>query len=417
MSAIQYISEQSGIDILNNLQKVGEYRLGDVLGEGRFGIVYKGIHIHTGEDVAIKFLKIWSVPDHARPNLKKRFELEFETGQIKSDNLINSIKMDQIDEIPYFVMDYCSGGNLERLLQSNPSEETKKHIAEHILYGLHDLHRNGKIHRDLKPENVLFDNLANPRLTDFGISGHINIQLTVVNNDDKPEQVFGSYAYMAPEQLSPTKRKNTLLPTIDIFSFGVVCFELMTGKLPFGPWNHFDDIDPYIRRAAAGDHDELEDQIDPLWRHIIHKCLMADREQRFQNIGEILSLLNPDNNDVHQPVNTVFSLQILDGEEFGRIYPVTLRSILRMGRESDTTDNEVALHETITNYISRRHATFENIEDEVYIRDGQWDDSQSIWCKSKNGTYVNGIKINPNDGLKLFRDDIITIGNTSIKIF
>jgi pSer/pThr/pTyr-binding forkhead associated (FHA) protein len=58
-----------------------------------------------------------------------------------------------------------------------------------------------------------------------------------------------------------------------------------------------------------------------------------------------------------------------------------------------------------------------NIEDEVYIRDGQWDDSQSIWCKSKNGTYVNGIKINPNDGLKLFRDDIITIGNTSIKIF
>jgi serine/threonine protein kinase len=57
----------------------------------------------------------------------------------------------------------------------------KKHIAEHILYGLHDLHRNGKIHRDLKPENVLFDNLANPRLTDFGISGHINIQLTVVN--------------------------------------------------------------------------------------------------------------------------------------------------------------------------------------------------------------------------------------------
>lgn len=325
--------------------------------------------------------------------------------------------MDQIDEIPYFVMDYCSGGNLERLLQSNPSEETKKHIAEYILYGLHDLHRNGKIHRDLKPENVLFDNLANPRLTDFGISGHINIQLTVVNNDDKPEQVFGSYAYMAPEQLSPTKRKNTLLPTIDIFSFGVVCFELMTGKLPFGPWNHFDDIDPYIRRAAAGDHDELEDQIDPLWRHIIHKCLMADREQRFQNIGEILSLLNPDNNDVHQPVNTVFSLQILDGEEFGRIYPVTLRSILRMGRESDTTDNEVALHETITNYISRRHATFENIEDEVYIRDGQWDDSQSIWCKSKNGTYVNGIKINPNDGLKLFRDDIITIGNTSIKIF
>jgi serine/threonine protein kinase len=66
MSAIQYISEQSGIDILNNLQKVGEYRLGDVLGEGRFGIVFKGIHIHTGEDVAIKFLKIWSVPDHAR---------------------------------------------------------------------------------------------------------------------------------------------------------------------------------------------------------------------------------------------------------------------------------------------------------------------------------------------------------------
>lgn len=417
MTSALYLSEKAGREKLDSLTQVGSYLLGPVLGEGRFGIVFRASHQSTGGQVAVKFLKVWSVPDHARQNLIRRFELEYETGQIKSDHLIRSIDMNQVEGIPYFIMEFCEGGNLERRMQSGISPAESISIAGGILRGLNDLHRHGKIHRDLKPENVLFDAWGKPKLTDFGISGHINIQLTVVNQDDRPEQVFGSYAYMAPEQLSPSKRKNTLLPTIDIFSFGVVCYEILHGKLPFGPWNNHDDIDPYIRRAASGQIDAIDPAIDPVWQRIIGKCLVADREQRFQNTEEILSLLEPGIQDDHEAVAPEFTLQVLDGEEYGRRYTLRLKDIARLGRSTSSTENEITLTETISNYISRRHATFENLRGEIYLRDGQWNPATRSWNFSKNGTYVNGIRIGNSNGRKLYKNDVITVGNTSVKIF
>jgi len=418
MTAIQ--SETAFLDKLQQTTLAGDYQLDTVLGEGRFGIVYKAMNTNTGEDVAIKFLKVWSVPEHARQNLIRRFELEFETGQIKSDFLIRSIEMNQLDGIPYFVMEYCDGGNLERKLNKGLSTSEALKIAEGMLSGLNDLHKNGKIHRDLKPENVLFDSDGNPKLTDFGISGHINIQLTIVNQDDRPEQIFGSYAYMAPEQLSPSKRKNTLLPTIDIFSFGVVCFELFTGHLPFGPWENHDDIDPYIRRAARGDHDEIpaSGSIPAIWISVLKKCLVSDRENRFQNIEEITGQLFGNNNTKYQkPCGDSFSMLILDGEEYGSRLQIHLQNFAGIGRSSTTILNEISVKETISNYISRRHATFELIDGSVYLRDGQWNEIQQQWVTSKNGTYVNGILIDSREGHQLYCNDVITVGNTSIKIY
>ena len=417
MSNLQYITEQSGHTLLNNLMNVGGYVLEDVLGEGRFGIVYKSREQTTGTLVAIKFLKTWSVPEYAKDNLIKRFELEFQTGQIESDYLIHTIEMNRVQDIPYFVMEYCDGGNLERKINAGLTFDQVCSIITGVLKGLNALHKNGKIHRDLKPENILFDSYNRPKLTDFGISGHMNIQLTVVNQDDKPEQIFGSYAYMAPEQLSPLKRKNTLLPTIDIFSFGVVCYEIFHQSMPFGRWVNHDDIDPYIKRAAQGDMNPIDRKIDAQWKYIIKKCLHPDRESRFQNTDEILHILEPKHIESREAVTSIFSLWILDGEEYGLQYHIRLTGIAQMGRLTGDTHNDIAIRETITNYISRDHATFELLGQDVYLRDGQWKSSDQRWKYSKNGTYVNGIKIEKETGHKMYRDDIITVGNTSIKIF
>jgi serine/threonine protein kinase len=317
-------------------------------------------------------------------------------------------------------MEFCSGGNLERKIDSGISLAESLDVAEKILTGLQDLHMNGKIHRDLKPENVLFDSAGNPKLTDFGISGHINIQLTVVNNEGKPEQIFGSYAYMAPEQLSPVKRKNTLLPTIDIFSFGVLCYEMISSKLPFGPWETHDDIDPYIRNASKGDFIPFESslKLDPTWKKIIAKCLSSDREKRYQNVGEVrMDLKGQHFSNDNMPCTSDFKLRILDGEEYGKLYEVALERTICLGRRSSSVKNEVVLEETISNYISRRHATFERIGNGIFIRDGQWNNKIQTWVTSKNGTYVNGILIGSLAGHHLHRNDIITVGNTSIKIY
>ena len=413
-------TESSWQALIQNTESVHGYKLMSVLGEGRFGIVYKAQRISDKYFVAIKFLKVWSVPDHAQANLIKRFELEFETGQIASQYLIRSIEMNQLEGIPYFVMEFCSGGNLERKIDSGISLAESLDVAEKILTGLQDLHMNGKIHRDLKPENVLFDSAGNPKLTDFGISGHINIQLTVVNNEGKPEQIFGSYAYMAPEQLSPVKRKNTLLPTIDIFSFGVLCYEMISSKLPFGPWETHDDIDPYVRKASKGDFVPFESslKLDPTWKKIIAKCLSSDREKRYQNVGEVrMDLKGQHFSNDNMPCTSDFKLRILDGEEYGKLYEVALERTICLGRRSSSVKNEVVLEETISNYISRRHATFERIGNGIFIRDGQWNNKIQTWVTSKNGTYVNGILIGSLAGHHLHRNDIITVGNTSIKIY
>jgi serine/threonine protein kinase len=402
--------------MFDHIHQIGDYHLDKVLGEGRFGIVYKGYHIESKAIVAIKFLKVWSVPDHAKSNLIRRFELEYETGKIESPYLIKTFDINQIEEIPYFIMEYCSGGNLERKIEAGISKEEGIEISIKILKGLNDLHQHGKIHRDLKPENILFDDNGVPKLTDFGISGHINIQLTVVNNEDRPEQIFGSFAYMAPEQLSPLKRKNTLLPTIDIFSFGVICYEMLHHKLPFGPWAVQDDIDPYIKRASRGETDDIDKTINNTWQYVIQGCLNPARDQRFQNVEEVLNVIEPKTSIVKKEVKSTFSLQILDGEDYGRQYFVQIKNMATLGRENEFIHNDIALTETITNFISRAHATLECIHNEVFLRDGQWDDTLKHWKHSKNGTYINGTLVSVYTGQKLFIDDVITVGNTSIKI-
>ena len=93
-----------------------------------------------------------------------------------------------------------------------------------------------------------------------------------------------------------------------------------------------------------------------------------------------------------------------------------IKNIATLGRENEFIHNDIALTETITNFISRAHATLECIHNEVFLRDGQWDDTLKHWKHSKNGTYINGTLVSVYTGQKLFIDDVITVGNTSIKI-
>ncbi|MBK8110416.1 MAG: serine/threonine protein kinase [Saprospiraceae bacterium] len=227
------------------------------------------------------------IPHHALGNFMKRFELEYETGKIDSKHLVSTYFIDEINGLPYYAMDYCPNGNLQKKIGKISITNATK-FATHILLGLNALHNHGKIHRDLKPENVLFDVEDIGMLSDFGITGHINMHLTETNNSGKPEEIFGSYAYMAPEQRERNRREDTLLPAIDIFAFGVVCYEMMTGKLPFGDWNFTYDMEPYLYNAKYGiitNPQNFEITIPSKWEDIIFKCLQPSKGRQVPNYG------------------------------------------------------------------------------------------------------------------------------------
>lgn len=409
-------------DLISN-----KYKVLKGLGEGTFGTVYK-VEDSDGQVYALKLLKLWEVNPSEREILIKRFDMEFETGRIKSEYLVHSFTHDIVEGNPYIVMEFCPNGDLRS--KSNLSGNKMSVIAKNILYGLRDLHQCGKIHRDLKPDNVLFraDNTA--VLTDFGISGDQNKRMTERGWLGKPQQIFGTYAYMPPEQVRPPRGgKATVLPTTDIFSFGVMMYELIVGKLPFGVLRDERDLMSYLDNGKNGTWDreaikEISGEIN--WYKIIESCLIPDFQHRIQSIDDILSLFpNEAIEHLNKPMNDrgALLLRIMQGEEYGKIYRIydiipANKSIVTIGRHDGITVNDISLVENNSSYISRKHCTIErNIyTNSWYIRDGQWERNlTNNWKKSLNGTYVNSSEVTMV-GTKLCDGDIISIGDVKMKV-
>ena len=252
-----------------------QFQVQKILGEGSFGKVY-AVTDPNGELYALKLLKLWEVPSEIRASLMARFDMEFETGRIDSNYLVHSIAHGAVSGNPYIVMEYCPNGDLLSVMAQQYVDLSK--VATHVLYGLKALHSCGKVHRDLKPENVLVKKNGDYALTDFGISGDRNKRMTERNILGKPKQIFGTYAYMPPEQLNPRKDA-TVLPTTDIFSFGVMMYQLITNCLPFGQLVLERDLVSYLRRGKNGDWDKdslLSAPSGKEWYQLIDGCLIPN---------------------------------------------------------------------------------------------------------------------------------------------
>ena len=309
-------------------------------------------------------------------------------------------------------------------------------MARQVLLGLRDLHANGKVHRDLKPENVLLRDSTHAVLTDFGISGDQNNRLTQRGWTGVPQQRFGTIAYMPPEQVNPKRGNATVLPTTDIFSFGVMMYQLITGKLPFGKLDSERDLVQYLRRGKNGDWDRQSLSYaygGRDWQQLIEKCLIPNFQERLQNVDAVLALVPhiqrvqssiiEEQADYQTRIVNGVLLRIMQGEEYGRVYKLDdmlhgESSILSMGRKDEGVYNDIAIKEENSSYISRKHCTLELDYDigSWIIRDGQWDrNNTGGWNKSTNGTYVNSKEV-PVCGLPFNPGDIISIGDTKLRV-
>lgn len=407
--------------------KISDYTIEGKLGEGSFGNVYM-VRDSKGAIKALKLLKLWTIIDPQEADLiVKRFRLEYETGLIESDFLVGSEGYGFVEGNPYIVMEYCPKGDLRPFVTGETPVKYVKSKAIEMLRGLRDLHANGKIHRDLKPENVLLDSEGIAKLTDFGISGHKNERLTIRDFFGNPMQIFGTYAYLPPEQLQ--RVKDTKLFTLDIFSFGVVIYELLTGNLPFGELKSQNDLAEYKLNASRGNIQPISrfrSDVSPDLESIVLKCLSPNPKNRFQTSGEVLQLFGQSDIVVssQNSIRLSPSLEVMFGADNGQL--IDLKKLVRekrsgvlsLGRNAEAWSNDIYIREMddvlITKFISRKHATIEEHDSNWVLRDGQWDNTFSIWKRSLNGTFVNSAEID-DEGIILKPGDIIIMGDTTLK--
>lgn len=418
-------------DLIDN-----KYIVASMLGEGAFGQVFK-VKDLSGGVFALKVLMLWKIEPEIRTKLIQRFDMEYETSRIPSEYLVHSLDKGLINGNPYIIMEYCSGGDLISAVEKGHVSDYSR-IAESILLGLKDLHKNGKVHRDLKPENVLLRSDGTAVLTDFGISGDRNKRMTERNIIGTPKEVFGTYAYMPPEQVNPKRGDATVLPTTDIYSFGVMMYQLLTYEMPFGQLSSHKDLVPYLDKSKKGLWNrallsEARNGYGKQWLKVIDGCLAPDYTRRLSSVDNVISLLPnrsiAEKKEQHSQVDGATSvankilLRVMQGEEFGKIYRLSdmltvNKSLFTLGRKDALIRNDIEILENQSTYISRKHCTIEHnrATNKWLIRDGQWEPSlPSRWKESLNGTYINSDSV-PQRGMYINVGDIISIGDVKIRV-
>jgi serine/threonine protein kinase len=408
----------------------GIYQIEDEIGSGGFGTVFKAKK--DGNFYAIKLNRFWELLPDDREDLKKRIKLEYEISNgIYSEHIVHAFSYDEMNGNPVLVMDYCPDGNLRRRIGKPFNSEDLNRIIIQILSGLNVLHSYDIIHRDIKPENILFkSNTA--LLTDFGISANLKNRVTQRNIRGHALKVFATISYSPPEQSQKNVAFKLTGPTNDIFSFGVILYEMITqGNLPFGDITEFKEGSEAIEKRKINGEWNIEIlknyTNNRTWIEIIEKCLRPDPVMRFRSVNEIIQKVGA--LKTNNKRDAKWKLKILVGPDAGKKFNITNLShyknkrILTIGRfdESNPLVNDIPICEGSSTFLSLHHATLECIiKDEVptwYIRDGQWYVRDGIkgWYLSTNGIKVNDNKID-EFGIELKANDIIKIGKIMVSL-
>jgi serine/threonine protein kinase len=233
------------------------YELHEQIDRGGYGLVYRAHQLLVDRDVAVKII----LPQYANhPEFIRRFEFEAQTvARLEHLHIVPLYDYWREPDGAYLVMRWMRGGDVRTLLTSAPpSIETIARLVEQIGGALAVAHRRGVIHRDLKPANVLLDDSGNFFLADFGIAKDLDQSVSLDENNSTG--LRGSPAYMAPEQI----KAQPVTPQTDIYSLGIVLYELLTGELPFQAstpfemmFKHVNDPVPPLQKRRAGLPDSL----------------------------------------------------------------------------------------------------------------------------------------------------------------
>ena len=260
------------------ITQIGDrYQLTKEIGRGGMGIVYRGFDIAMSRQVAIKMLLGFDADD--RETVLARFHREVTSlAALQHKNIVTIYTFEQYEGNPYMVMEYLEGQSVQEMILPREATELtdKLNLMVQVCDGLQYAHENGIVHRDIKPANVLVLKNGTAKLIDFGIArAGRNETIT------QPGQVIGSLSYMSPEQLC----NYALDARTDIFSAGVMFFQLLTGELPFqGP-----EVSATILQILNAPCPPLSARFKDLPREldqIVERALAKKPDDRYQSAEE-----------------------------------------------------------------------------------------------------------------------------------
>jgi hypothetical protein len=248
------------------------YEIVGELGRGGMGVVYKARQVGLNRPCALKMILSGG---HAGADDLQRFRTESEAiARLQHPNIVAVYEVGQHNGKPFFSLEFCAGGNLDRKLAGSPSEPTEAAaLVRTLALAIQAAHEANVIHRDLKPANVLLTADGTPKITDFGLAKKLDDE----SRQTQTGAIMGTPSYMAPEQAEGSKAVG---PLADVYALGAILYEMLTGRPPFKAATSFDTITQVVSddpippsRLRSATPRDLET--------ICLKCLHKDPAKRY----------------------------------------------------------------------------------------------------------------------------------------
>lgn len=281
-------------------KSIERYSINKQVGLGGMATVYRAYDERLEREVAIKIIRTDAFPPNQLSRILKRFEREAKAlGRLSHPNIIKVIDFGEYEGAPYLVMEFLPGGTVKQLLGKPIPWQDAVNIILPIAEALEYAHEQKIIHRDIKPSNILLTQKGQPMLTDFGIA-------KILETDDTFTLTGTGIGVGTPDYMAPEQWTGSATAQCDIYSLGVVLYEMVTGKKPFTADTPAAILlkqatEPLKRPSSivSGLPDALEG--------VLLKSLASDMKVRYQNVGEMIAGLE----------------QLLDGrKKSARIQPV-----------------------------------------------------------------------------------------------
>ncbi|MDQ1640559.1 MAG: eukaryotic-like serine/threonine-protein kinase [Pyrinomonadaceae bacterium] len=276
---------------------LGRYKIHSLLGAGGMGEVYLAEDAQLHRKVAVKVLPATLASSRDR---MRRFVQEAQAAAaLNHPNIAHIYEIGAADGVNFIVMEFIEGQTLRELIHRRQAELSKLlRYLQHAADGLAKAHAAGIVHRDLKPDNIMITHDGHAKLLDFGLAKLIEPQsypgrksdgdssavATAILEHSTPGAVIGTAGYMSPEQAQG--KTNEIDHRSDIFSFGCILFEAITGRKAFDGKDAIDALNKIIREPAPSISD-FNPSAPPDLQRIVRRCLAKDADERYQTIKDV----------------------------------------------------------------------------------------------------------------------------------